>query len=93
MISKEIKKKYPIGADFEMIDNVRFIKSIEKKKDTRQVCNPDTAMAMLANGCDMINKRPWMVLDKEVQEVLKKIIKRIFTLHSCLMQTNCWFYN
>lgn len=48
-----------------VINDVRFIKSIERKNDI-QICDPDVAMAMLAKGINIVNKRNWMVLDKEV---------------------------
>ncbi|CAH1732020.1 unnamed protein product [Aphis gossypii] len=62
----EIKDKYPIGSDLECIDNVRFIKSIEKKKETL-FCDADVAMVMLAKGHNVINMRNWLAFDdKEV---------------------------
>lgn len=64
-----MKDKYPIGTDLEVIDRVRFIKSIERQNE-RLFCDPDVALAMLAKGYNIINKRNWMVLDKEVR--LKK---------------------
>jgi len=61
-----VKDKYPIGSDLEVVDNVRFIKSIEKKKDEYLCTDPDVGMAMRAKGFDIVKKRPWMVMDKEV---------------------------
>jgi len=56
----------------EVINDVRFIKSIEKRNDHRAVCDPDIAMAMLASGRDVLNKRTWMVMDKEVKKSILK---------------------
>jgi len=64
--SQEVKDKYPIGYDLEVVDNVMFIKSIGRARDERPCTDPDVAMAMRAKGYDMVEKRPWMVLDKEV---------------------------
>lgn len=63
---QEIKDKYPIGTDLEVINDVRFIKSIERKDDKVRICDEDVAMVMLAKGLDAINKRTWMIFDKEV---------------------------
>lgn len=63
---QEVKDKYPIKSDLECIDKVRFIKSIEKKKEPL-FCDPDVAMVMLAKGQNVINMRNWLAFDdKEV---------------------------
>jgi len=63
---QEIKDKYPIGSDLECINNVRFIKSIEKKNEPL-FCDADVAMVMLAKGHNVINMRNWLAFDdKEV---------------------------
>lgn len=67
VVKQEIKQKYPIGTDLITIHGERFIKSLDKSKDHRRVCDYDVAMAMFTGGRDMINKRPWMVMDKEVK--------------------------
>jgi len=45
-----------------------FIKSIGKERDEQLCTDPDVAMAMRAKGYDIAEKRPWMVMEKEVKE-------------------------
>lgn len=54
----------------ELIDDVRFIKSIEKVPNGRLCVDTDIARAMMNKGRDVANKRPWMVLDKEVNRLI-----------------------
>lgn len=67
-----MKDKYPIGSDLEVIDRVRFIKSIERQKEKICSTDLDIALTMRAKGKDITNKRPWMVLDKEVKNIDRK---------------------
>lgn len=62
----------------EVVDNVRLIKSIEKTKDQHLCTDPDIAMAMRAKGYDIVKKRPWMVMDREVKTEKKKFWHRVY---------------